>query len=368
MLISKEVYVTCVARYRKYLQERGYDWVYLQQVLVKVEDLPNGSNVDVEVECDYCGRHFSKKYVNYLNNRKTIKKDCCDNIECMKQKRKEVNLKKYNVENPHQRKEIKEKIHNTNLERYGYITPFQNEEVKDKIKGTNLEKYGYENPSQVDIFKQKKIETCLSNWGVENPLQSEINKKKAEITNINKYGFKNPMQNKEIAKNAIIKSRKALFLNNTAPRSKQQEYICDLLNGVLNYPISSCNLDIAFPNEKIYIEYDGGGHGLEVKLGKTIQHDFDIKEMKREMFLKSKGWKIIRIISKKDRLPSDNVILKMFTYAKKYLNTGHSWIYFDIDNSTIINSQGKFNYDFGKLRYLKRKIKDDITDSKVVNG
>ena len=136
----------------------------------------------------------------------------------------------------------------------------------------------------------------------------------------------------------------------------QQIYLCNLLKGKLNYPVSRCSVDIGFPNENIYIEYDGGGHDLSVKFNILTEKDFDIKELKRYFLLKSKGWKKIRIISIEDYLPQDEVILQMVQFAKEYLNEGHSWITFDINNNIIECSQFKIKCNFGKLRKIKKSL------------
>ena len=79
--------------------------------------------------------------------------------------------------------------------------------------------------------------------------------------------------------------------------------------------------------------------------------------MRRYYYFKNKDWKIIRLISKNDLLPLDDKIIEIINIAKEYLNTGYSWIYFDIDNSKIICSEYKKYYNYGKLR---RIIKKDI--------
>lgn len=56
--------------------------------------------------------------------------------------------------------------------------------------------------------------------------------------------------------------------------------------------------------------------------------------------------------------------LEMIEYAKQYLNSGHHYIKFDIDNNIIINSQGEFDYDFGELRMIK---KDNIIFKEELN-
>ena len=153
-----------------------------------------------------------------------------------------------------------------------------------------------------------------------------------------------------------IRRNLTFYENGTAPCSKEQSYINNLLKGKLNYPISNCSLDIAFPDEKIYIEYDGGGHNLSVKLNSITQKEFNKKEMKRNYFLMQKGWKSIRIISLKDKIPSDEKLIEMFNYAKQYLSTGRHYIKFDIDNQNTITSQFTIQYDFGILRAIKTEV------------
>jgi len=151
------------------------------------------------------------------------------------------------------------------------------------------------------------------------------------------------------------KMRKTMYENGTAPKSIQQIYLYNLLNGELNYPIDICSLDIAFPEEMIYCEYDGGGHRLSIILGTETEENFNKRNIKRWYILKNKGWREIRITSEKDFLPSDGVLLEIIKYAKKYLNTGHSWIKFDIDNKLVESSQFKNTYNYGELRKITKK-------------
>jgi len=120
-------------------------------------------------------------------------------------------------------------------------------------------------------------------------------------------------------------------------------------------------LDIAFPKDKIFCEYDGSGHALSVKMGDLTQDEFNNKEKRRKYFLLSKGWKEVRIISLNDKLPSDEVLLEMLNYAKEYINSGHTWIKFDIDNSKVICSQYEKYYDFGKLRRIKEEDLKEVS-------
>ena len=173
-------------------------------------------------------------------------------------------------------------------------------------------------------------------------------RERVKNTNLKNNGVEYPAQNKEI----LAKQRQTMYKNGTAPCSRQQIYINQLIGGELNYPLRNLSLDIAFPEEMIYLEYDGGGHENNIIFGTMTKDDFVKRERNRTYGLLRSGWKEIRIISKIDNLPSDQTILEILSYARTYLKN-HHYIKFDIDNNKIINSQGEFNYDFGELRKIK---------------
>lgn len=152
------------------------------------------------------------------------------------------------------------------------------------------------------------------------------------------------------------KRRITMYQDGTAPCSIQQRYLHKLFGGELNYPISRCSLDIAFPEDKIYIEYNGGGHNLQVQFGNMSELDFLEYENKRFLFLKSQGYKCIYILTNKDKLPSDTVLLNMLEYAKSKLLDDIFYIKFDIDNSKIIISQFEEIYDYGNLRKISKDM------------
>jgi very-short-patch-repair endonuclease len=155
---------------------------------------------------------------------------------------------------------------------------------------------------------------------------------------------------------SLIKAKVTMYKNQTAPSSMQQRYLCNVVGGELNYPVGICSLDIAFPNEKIYLEYDGSGHELSVKFGTVTKKEIKEKEINRFYFLRKNGWRSIRIISKKDLLPSEEKIIEMFKLGKKLLKN-RSWVEFNIDTSTVKTSKGELKYNFGELinRYYLEK-------------
>lgn len=307
--------------------------------------------------------------------------ECVLSSKEIQEKIKKTNLEKYGVENPFLCQKIVEKRKATLLTKYNTTIPLQNKECYEKLKKTNLEKYGVENVSQLDEIKNKKKETTFKNYGVEYSSQSDEVKKKTRETNLKKYGvesllslpefhqyarqvdmerygFYHHLQNPDI----LAKQKETFYKNGTCPTSRQQLYIYNLYNqsneAKLNFPISYYNSDICFPEEKLTIEIDFGGHDLAVKLGSMTRKEFERKEIIRNSVIKNEGYRRMHIISSTDLLPSDEILLQMLEYAKQYFSDypDHSWIEFDIDSSTIRNAEQKegsyFNY--GDLRRIKK--------------
>lgn len=366
---------------RKRYVDLGYEFTgWGKEFFVEIKHLTPTTRAIIYYECDYCGEVNEGNYKNYksLLIRSTSKKITCGKDECVSKKRIESNLSIYGYESHNsspevqkkkiqtikahygeeyvsssQVKEIREKIKNTNIEKYGVTNVFSSEQIKEKIVETNRVKYGVDYFTQTDEFKEKSKETSLEKYGVENPSQSEEFKKRARETNLKKYGVPVATQNAEVQK----KIRKTLFENNSAPSSFQQKYLHSLLGGVMNYPVSSFSIDIAFPQEKIAIEYDGGGHWLSVSHGNITMEEFNKKELKRNYFLYRRGWRIIRIISRKDFLPTESEIITLVNECKEYLETGRHWIEVDIDNQSVKCSQYQKELLFTTLKKVSSRTK-----------
>lgn len=389
------------------------------EIDVKVDDISKSSTKKINVSCDRCGEKYIRRICDYNNVVDENGIYTCAN--CSPIKIKETFLERYGVDSYFKTEECKVKVRNTNLERYGYEHAFQNEEIKQKQKDTLMKRYGVTNPKQFDNFKKKADATTMSHYGVKNPMQSDIVKNRAIKTNIEKYGVSNAMKSIEIhnkAKNTLIerygvdnptksneihqkmvntlidnygvdnplkspeikekfkaslvekygvdcvskipgvleKSKKTLYKNGTCKTSTQQEYICNLYNGTLNYPLKKYNFDILVDGN-IDVEYDGGGHNLDVKLGNISESDFKQKEIIRNNIIKREGYFIIRLISKTDKLPSDDVLLHILDFSKNYFNTtNHTWIEWNFDDNLLYNAENKQGtfYDFGELKYIKQ--------------
>ena len=386
-LITKTVKIKPSKSQQKHYRERGYSFNFGDEIKVSIEDLPLGSHAIIQCSCDYCGTIINKPYYEYNEIMKgLLPKIACKN--CKSQKEREICILKYGVDNISKIIEVKEKKKELALEKYGVENVFQSEEVKDKIRQGNLEKYGYEYTGEVPAFIEKRKSTCIERYGFETPsknkevskkaritclekygveytLQSPIVQAKGIVTNLTKYGVSHPSQS-NIIKEKIAKS---LYVNSTQKASKQQKYICDLFKGILNYPCGPYSLDIVIDN--FDIEYDGSGHRLSVDLGNINDINFLQKNIARDRVVKSVGFRIIRIISRKDYLPSDTILIQMLQYARDFfaLNPERSWISFDIDNNCIYSayhkeSSSRLPYDFGPLRKIKKSDVTSITDQK----
>jgi hypothetical protein len=119
MLLSKEVEVKLNGKKIKHYESLGYvlpkrktkDGMRVPKnaiIKVKIEDIPLGSHINVNVCCDYCGEVYPTRYDGYIKRKQNdIQLDCCD--QCKSIKNKELNLLRYGVENQFQREEVIEK-------------------------------------------------------------------------------------------------------------------------------------------------------------------------------------------------------------------------------------------------------------------
>jgi hypothetical protein len=295
------------------LQYKEYAYDTNNYMTVKAKDLSKGSHIPVMCSCDICNTVNEEPimFESYLKNIKT-------------------NNGKYVCLKCSQPKKI-----DTMIQTFGSLEAAY--EHGNKVREqTFLNKYGGTNAMYVPELKQNQLDAIYD-----------------------KYGYYNVGQSPEIKD----KIRNTLYENGTVPTSKQQKYLCNLYNGKLNYPIKYYSGDIVFPDEMVNIEYSGGGHWYSVIMGNETEESFKEKEIKRFYAIKQEGYKQIEIISRKDWLPLDEILLQMLQDSKQYFKDypKHSWIQFDIDKSIYRNAehQDGVHFDFKQLR----KITDDDLQS-----
>lgn len=262
---------------------KGYKCIDGETIKIKVQDLSKGSGVKIDVQCDYCGEIFKQAYRRYLEHPNDISCKQC----------------RYN------------KVAKTNLERYGNVCSLRNEEVLAKSKETNLKKFGVEYPLQNKQILQQTKETLFKNYGVLIPVKNKIILKRLQnsLNNVDIGGY--------------------------VSTSKMQKYLCDLYNGVLNYKIENSYVDIFLSDYNICCEYDGGGHDLSVKFKHITQEEFDKKENLRNQKLVDMGYKVFRIVSRRDKKLTDNEFLQIKNQAINNLINNDNNIYiYDIDTQS----------------------------------
>ena len=316
-----------------------------------------------------------------------------------------------NITNPFQAEEVKEKIKQTNLEHHGCEYPTQNEEIRNKGIQTLKGKYGEDivNVSQVKEIQDKKKKTwkenhgedvtspfqlesvkekikaiCREHLGVDNPFQSNEIQNKIKNTNLGRYGAENPFGSKEIQdkikqtmlnnygvehalqnRELLNKALDSFQFNGTGPCSRAQKYIHFLIGGVLNKRVCNSLVDICFEEEKIAIEYDGSGHFLGeliVNKDRSISKEAILREKNREDSIVNKGYKVIRFIATKDRIPSDEVILNL---VEGFKNSDFKVIRINFEEGTIDRDyKEKWYCNFGKLRRITKEDLEQFESKK----
>lgn len=173
---------------------------------------------------------------------------------------------------------------------------------------------------------------------------------KRRLTTWTRYGVEHPFYLNEYKDKWIEARRKTGW---ETPCSRPQQYLAYLLNGEVNVRIKEIGgfVDIILKDEKIVIEYDGSGHFLGEFFGKYTREEKMQADYERDLILRSLGYKIIRIESENDFLPSDEVILKQIEDIKQYFKeSGKEFFKWVIPKS-------KKDKRYGRLREI---TEDDI--------
>ena len=335
---------------RIYHKEYVYDFSI--PITVNIKDLTKGCSVEVSVLCDYCQEEIiTMTYATYLKSLEHINKNSCK--KCKGKKEEEYFLMAYGVKNPSQLDEFKEKYRATCIEKFGADNYFKTEEFDKKRTESMNAKYGVKYPLQSEEIQERWKSTCMDKYGASNPAKSQDIKDKAAITNIERYGGVAPAKSPEVREKMVH----TLYENSSQMASKQQRYINNLYQGILNFPVKYYNVDIYLPEDNLTIEYDGGFHLGNVITGRETIEEHSQKEIIRNNVIKREGYKQMRIISSNDKLPSDTALLQMLSEARNYFSEypNHNWIEFNLDTSLVRNAENKqgIPYDFGTLRRIK---------------
>lgn len=266
MLLTKQVQIAVNSRNKKLYQDAGYDiptvWDEKHKamvvhrgtkIVVDIEDLAVGSHERVDVKCDYCDNIKRVAYKDYIKNHDEILGDCC--VKCRKLKYKNTMLKTYGVENSFQSKEIIERAKQTNRKRYGHDWHMQRPEYQEQYKNVMMDRCGAEHALQVPNFLDNAMTTRCKNHN--NPTSK--------------------------------------------PQLKLAERLLEMYgNCNIEVACGKCALDcvITINNIQIDVEYDGWYWHQDVQ-----------RDRRRDAFIKSQGYQILRIKgNKRDDIPTKEQI------------------------------------------------------------
>lgn len=330
MLLTKTVIVTL--RYqsdRDYYKSKGYEVKGIKKLEVNVWDLPPKSHMKVKIQCDYCEEEpkiVEREWHRFLKGREKIDKDAC--FDCRLKKEREICMLEHGTHSVLALKEVQDKIKETINKKYNG-SPMRDPKILQKMKDTMKERYGEDNAKKITEFKEKGKKTCLEKYGVENPLCAGT--------------FRDSFYYKSIESKSV---------KGTFPVSKPQEYLSILYKALCNEVLAKYYIvDLLFENTNIYCEYDGGGHRVNVLMGQITNEEFERKEQKRYFAIKKAGYKLFRIVNethkRRDKLPSDEVLLKMKELAFTVLKQeNYNYIVFNLDNKNIETKYWEIYCDF----------------------
>lgn len=228
------------------------------------------SRTKVKYVCDYCGKEKETTYGNYLISH-LRGKDCCKDCK------------------------------------------------QNKIKDTLLSKYGETSLWNIIPFRDKAKESMIKNYGYKYFIQSEKGKQKFKNSMKEKYGVVNPAYSAELQ----AKAKKTMYKNGNVPTSIPEQKLIKLLEKEYGkdcckpgYALDKVNFDclLIIDNNFIDVEYDGWYWHKDIK-------DYD---RKRNYWVVSKGYKVLRILgNKKDELPSIDRIKNEIKYLLEDHNIGY---------------------------------------------
>lgn len=261
----------------KYI-EKGYIYTFMGDVfLAKAEDvLEISSGAKIPVYCDYCGEKYWPTSRNYQKHRQHDTVDCC--VSCKGRKIQSTLQSKYGVSNVMQLQDVKQKHQNTCMERYGVLSPLASQDIYQKTQDSFNQHYHTSN-GIADLRKVKELN------------------KKIEDTNMSRYNGISPFCSIDIRRQI----RESLYNNGSCPTSKKQIALNNMIRDIfgnceLNYPCDCVSLDCMtiINGIKIDVEYDGWYWHKDTKN----------KDTRRDNYVKSQGYKILRIVAYEDRLPT----------------------------------------------------------------
>lgn len=241
-----------------------------------------------------------------------------------------TNLKRYGVANSAQVPHVIEQRKQTCLSRYGVDNPMKNQAIQEKVMQTDLARYGTAHHITAAAVIAKATQTKIRKYGSTNVFVDPAIVAKRRSTNLARYGVEHVLQSQEIR----AKGYQTMSDNGVSAvlASKQQRHLAALYHGNLNHLIGYYHVDCYLEQENIAVEYNGSGHDLSVRLKRETIERFMQKEHARYAYFANHNIPVLVLVSKTDRLPSDNILLQCLQDSIRQFREGKKYIEINLDS------------------------------------
>lgn len=219
-------------------------------------------------------------------------------------------------------------------------------------------------------YRKKQIEfcsiPCSSHFNANNQWRDPEHRK--NIIEKNSISMKKQYEDGTRSPTGVAIARRALF-NAGGKASSEQLKLYNFVKNIysdaqLDYEIGQFYGDIAIPSQKVVIEWDGGGHYLDVHFGKLTMEEKIAKDKSRDEKIESLGWHVLRYnykdlsINKAMERSVDDI-----SRLGKNSNSLYKFKFIPIKNIAIVDCN-KINRKIARLYDIQ--VEDDA--SFVING
>lgn len=169
--------------------------------------------------------------------------------------------------------EVIEKRKETNRRTWGHENVFGSSRLKERIKEILLKKYGVDHPSKMEGTKDKRFSTCENRHGYKCMFLKPEVKNKARQTFVRKYSHEyywGSNSHKELcsSKNFLQKRHQTMKENGTYGKSRHEDAVYEFL--LKHFPdiqrqveVNGWSIDFYIPVIDVYLQLDGVyWHGL----------------------------------------------------------------------------------------------------------
>ncbi len=287
----------------------------------------------------------------------------CSNKLCKENRRKQILLEKYGVDNVAKLKLTQEKIKKTCLKKYGFENASKNEEIKNKIKTSNkdfyekneyLKKRMHENnPMKNNDIKNKVNKTNIKKYGHIRPAGNKDIQNKIQESVFKKHGVKIIFQKKEIIEKAKSNRKKSIkfkesFYNNIIKNYKE----CSPLFSIEEYDSTKYKSKYKWKCKKCLCEFNDhiySGHLPRCPVCYPKLNGVSIQEKQLQDWL----FQYINIENNKRFKTKNNKQLELDIYIpEKNIGIELNGIYWHSENGG--NPKNK-NYHINKTKYFENK-------------